>query len=57
MSELKRIITMQVTMISNADAASDKESVKASISDAVKECLGADDVNVLNVQDFLLDER
>lgn len=57
MSELTRIITMQVTMISDAESAPDKESVKVSVSDAIKKCLGADDVNVLNVQDFLLDER
>lgn len=57
MSKLTRIITIQVTMISDAEDVGDKESAKASISDAVKECLGADDVNVLNVQDFLLDER
>ena len=57
MSELTRIITIQVTKISNAENAPDKEAASRFVSYAVKKCLDADDVNVLNVQDFLNEEK
>lgn len=57
MSELTRIITMEVTMISKGENAPDKEEAKELVEKAVKESLGADDVNILKVQDFLIGEE
>ena len=57
MSELTRIITIQITKISNAENAPEKEAASHFVSYAVKKCLDADDVNVLNVQDFINDEK
>lgn len=56
MSELTRIITMEVTMISREETAPDKEEAKNAVEKAIKETLGADDVNILKVQDFVNEE-
>ena len=56
MSELTRIITMEVTMISKGENAPDKEEAKNAVEKAIKETLGADDVNILKVQDFVNEE-
>lgn len=53
MSELTRIITMRVTMISKDANEGDKEKAGEDAAKIVKESLGADDVNVLEVQDFI----
>lgn len=57
MSELTRIITMRVTMISKDANEGDKEKAGEEVAKIVKESLGADDVNVLEVQDFLIGEE
>lgn len=57
MSELTRIITMRVTMISKDANEGDKEKAGEDAAKIVKESLGADDVNVLDVQDFLIGEE
>lgn len=57
MSELTRIITMRVTMISKDANEGDKEKAGEYAAKIVKESLGADDVNVLDVQDFLIGEE
>lgn len=54
MSELTRIITMRVTMISKDANEGDKEKAGEDAAKIVKESIGADDVNVLEVQDFLM---
>lgn len=57
MNELTRIITLQITTIGNAD---DCKSTKEEYSEQVKDMLldlGADDVVVLNTQDFLMEKK
>lgn len=56
MSELTRIYTVQITMISDADEAPDAESAKKDTAKIIKDGLRADDVNVVEVQDFLIDK-
>lgn len=57
MAELTRIITVEVTMIGDAEGAVEKESQSKAIAARIKEAIGADDVNVTNVQDFVMEDK
>ena len=63
MKEITRITTVEITEVGVmpeevADYCTDekaKESYKSRLKDELKKMLGADDVNVTNVQDFIKD--
>lgn len=57
MAELTRIITVEVTMIGDADSAAEKEEHAKAVATRIKEAIGADNVNVTNVQDFVMEDK
>lgn len=57
MAELTRIITVEVTMIGDADGAVEKQEHAKNVADRIKEAVGADNVNVTNVQDFVMEDK
>lgn len=57
MAELTRIITVEVTVIGDADGAVKKQEHAKNVSDRIKEAVGADNVNVTNVQDFVMEDK
>lgn len=57
MAELTRVITVEVTMIGDADGAVEKEEHAKAVAARIKEAVGADNVNVTNVQDFVMEDK
>lgn len=51
MKEYTRIITMEITMVSNKEMMA-KEDAKKGIEDFFKNIAGTDDCKVTNIQDF-----
>ena len=44
-------------MIGDADGAVEKQEHAKNVADRIKEAVGADNVNVTNVQDFVMEDK